>query len=136
MDLWREELQYAIAQGLENLEDGNEEQLMVDIFLRLRSPTWSKRDHRLEAASLGRGMCIGIKKHAKNASLKDYFTENSTFDAMKFHQRYRMRCELFHHLVDAVCAFDPWFIRKCNALGRLGLSSLQKCWSSFVHSIH
>jgi hypothetical protein len=81
----------------------------------------------LEAASLGRGMCIGIKKHAMNASLKDYFTEDSTFDAMKFHQRFRMRRELFHCLIDAVCTFDPWFIRKRDALGRLGLSSLQKC---------
>jgi hypothetical protein len=38
-----------------------------------------------------------------------------------------MRRQLFLRLVDAVCAFDPWFIQRRDALGRLGLSSLQKC---------
>ena len=37
-----------------------------------------------------------------------------------------MRCELFLYLVDAICYFDLWFIQKCDALGRLGLSFLQK----------
>jgi hypothetical protein len=58
---------------------------------------------------------------------KEYFAKNPTFDAMKFRRKYRMRRELFLHLVDAVCSFDPWFIQKRDALDRLGLSSLQKC---------
>ena len=37
-----------------------------------------------------------------------------------------MRCELFLHLVDAICCFDLWFIQNHDALERLGLSSLQK----------
>ena len=27
----------------------------------------------------------------------------------------------------SVCVYDPWFVQKCDALGRLELSSLQKC---------
>ena len=38
-----------------------------------------------------------------------------------------MRRELFLHLVNSVCAYDPWFVQKRDALGRLGLSGLQKC---------
>ena len=38
-----------------------------------------------------------------------------------------MRRELFLHLVNSVCAYDPWFVQKRDALDRLGLSSLQKC---------
>jgi len=38
-----------------------------------------------------------------------------------------MRRELFLHIVQEVCAFDPWFVQKRDAVGRLGLSSLQKC---------
>jgi hypothetical protein len=38
-----------------------------------------------------------------------------------------MKRELFLRLVDVVCSFDPWFVQKRDALGRLGLSSLQKC---------
>jgi hypothetical protein len=38
-----------------------------------------------------------------------------------------MRRELFMSIVDRVCAFDPWFVQRPDALGRMGLSSLQKC---------
>jgi hypothetical protein len=59
--------------------------------------------------------------------VKDYFDENPKFNAMKFLQRYRMKRELFLQLVDAVCSYYPWFVQGRDALGRLGLSSLQKC---------
>jgi hypothetical protein len=31
------------------------------------------------------------------------------------------------HIVEKVCTFDPWFIQRRHGVGRLGLSSLQKC---------
>jgi hypothetical protein len=37
-----------------------------------------------------------------------------------------MRRDLFLHIVQEVCAFDPWFIQKRDGVGRIGLSSLQK----------
>ena len=38
-----------------------------------------------------------------------------------------MRRNLFVCIVDAVTKFDPWFEQRCDALGHLGLSTLQKC---------
>ena len=45
-----------------------------------------------------------------------------------------MRRELFLYLADSVCVYDPRvcasdprFVQKHDALGRLGLSNLQKC---------
>lgn len=38
-----------------------------------------------------------------------------------------MRLELFLKIVDAVCNFDSCFVQRRDGLGRLGLSSLQKC---------
>jgi hypothetical protein len=38
-----------------------------------------------------------------------------------------MRRDLSLRLVDAVCAFDLWFVQSRDALGRLDLSSLHKC---------
>ena len=38
-----------------------------------------------------------------------------------------MRRELFLHLVDSIYACDLWFVQKCDALGQIGLSTLQKC---------
>ena len=42
-----------------------------------------------------------------------------------------MKRGLFLCLVEAICAFDLWFIQKQDALGRLDLSSLQKCYTTF-----
>lgn len=38
-----------------------------------------------------------------------------------------MRRESFFTIVVGVCARDNYFIQKQDALGKLGLSSLQKC---------
>ena len=38
-----------------------------------------------------------------------------------------MKRSLFLHIVEKVCTFDPWFIQRHDGVGRLGLSSLQKC---------
>jgi hypothetical protein len=57
---------------------------------------------------------------------RDYFAEDSIFDALKFRHRFRMRRELFLYIVHKVCTFDSWFVQKCDGVGKLGLSSLQK----------
>lgn len=41
-----------------------------------------------------------------------------------------MRRSLFLRIVDSVCEFDPYFVQRRDGLGRLGLSSLQKCTSA------
>jgi hypothetical protein len=38
-----------------------------------------------------------------------------------------MSRDIFLHLVDVVCAFDPWFVQRRDALGKLDVSSLKKC---------
>ena len=38
-----------------------------------------------------------------------------------------MRRELFNNIVESVSSYDPWFRQKVDAVGRLGLSTLQKC---------
>ena len=62
--------------------------------------------------------------------VKNYFAESPVFDDMKFRRRYRMRRSLFLKIVESVCEFDPYFLQRRDGLGRLGLSSLQKCTSA------
>ena len=59
--------------------------------------------------------------------VRDYFSPTLVFDNVKFRRRFRMRRELFLRIVDSVVAFDSYFVQKRDGLGRLGLSSLQKC---------
>jgi hypothetical protein len=56
----------------------------------------------------------------------DYFAELLVYPPKKFRRRFRMRCDLFIRIHDAIIAHDTYFIQKRNAAGRLGLSSLQK----------
>lgn len=60
--------------------------------------------------------------------LRDYFVDGpQCFPAEKFRRRYRMNRNLFLRIVDAVTLHDPYFVQKPDAVGRLGLSPLQKC---------
>ena len=38
-----------------------------------------------------------------------------------------MSRRLFLKVVEAICAFDSYFVQKIDATGTLGLSSIQKC---------
>lgn len=58
---------------------------------------------------------------------EDYFAENPIYTLSQFRRRFRMRRSLFLRIVNEVESYDSYFIRKRDALGRLGLSPLQKC---------
>ena len=62
--------------------------------------------------------------------VKDYFAKSPIFDDMKFRCRYHKHRSLFLKIVESVCEFDPYFLQRCDGLGQLGLSSLQKCTSA------
>jgi hypothetical protein len=57
---------------------------------------------------------------------KDYFSTTPTFGPMHFRRRYRMRRSLFLTIMEKVCTRDNYFLQKPDAIGVLGLSSLQK----------
>ncbi|XP_059635752.1 uncharacterized protein LOC132277928 [Cornus florida] len=58
--------------------------------------------------------------------MKDYFDENCIYLSKYFHRRFRMRQELFLHILNDVKAYDDYFVQKKDATGRLGLSFIQK----------
>ena len=57
----------------------------------------------------------------------DYFSETPTYPENFFRRRFRMNKPLFMRIVDRLSDEVPYFRQKKDALGRLGLSSLQKC---------
>ncbi|XP_038707252.1 uncharacterized protein LOC120002560 [Tripterygium wilfordii] len=56
----------------------------------------------------------------------DYFAEVPVFPPHLFRRRFRMNRHLFCRIVDDVVARNDYFLQKRDALGVLGLSSLQK----------
>ena len=56
----------------------------------------------------------------------DYFADNPRYDEGMFRQRFRMSRSLFLRIVNAVKDHDNYFKQRMDALGRLGLSAIQK----------
>jgi hypothetical protein len=59
--------------------------------------------------------------------VRDYFADPPVYPAPLFRRRFRMQRSLFLRVMQVVCKFDPYFVQKRNAVGLLGLSSIQKC---------
>ncbi|XP_057440354.1 uncharacterized protein LOC130732290 [Lotus japonicus] len=57
----------------------------------------------------------------------DYFSENPVYTEELFRQRFRMRKHVFLRIVGALGSHDPYFLMSVDAVGRQGLSPLQKC---------
>ena len=128
MDAWRGELQRALAHGLENSDDDIEDQLLEDMFSNLDfDPDEDEERGQVGGSRPGRRYRHRAREEGHHRLQEDYFAASPTYGAAQFRRRFRTRRELFLHLVHSVCVYDPWFVQKRDALGRLGLSSLQKC---------
>ncbi|XP_024004804.1 uncharacterized protein LOC112081961 [Eutrema salsugineum] len=57
----------------------------------------------------------------------DYFSDDATYPSHIFRRRFRMNKDLFMRIVDRLSNEVPYFWHRRNAIGRLGLSPLQKC---------
>uniref|UniRef100_A0A0D3E428 Myb-like domain-containing protein n=1 Tax=Brassica oleracea var. oleracea TaxID=109376 RepID=A0A0D3E428_BRAOL len=57
----------------------------------------------------------------------DYFSETPTYPEHYFRRRFRMNKRLFMHIVHRLSNEVHFFSQRRDGLGRLGLSSLQKC---------
>jgi hypothetical protein len=129
MEQWRRELNEALQQGLESESDEEfQEALVQDMFQHALGESSSPPERpKFGGSRPGRRYVYREREACHERLYQDYFAEDPIYDAMKFRRRFRMRRELFLYIVEQVCTFDPWFVQKCDALGRLGLSSLQKC---------
>ncbi|KAK1648511.1 hypothetical protein QYE76_066316 [Lolium multiflorum] len=58
---------------------------------------------------------------------RDYFQPKAIFVPPLFRRRFRMTRPLFRRIMDGVKIYDDYFRAKVDALGKVGLSSYQKC---------
>ena len=71
------------------------------------------------------------RKAAHHNLFNDYFSDNPRYGEDFFRRRFRMSRSLFLRIVDAVKSHNPYFEQRTDALGRLGLSPLQKITAAF-----
>ena len=107
--------------------DSDDEIEILSIFTM--EEEWLKRE---QASTSRRGSILGYKviKHdylqGQERLFRDYFALDPVFPPHLFRKRFRMSRSLFFRLQSALETHDPYFIKKRNAAGMLGLSSLQK----------
>ncbi|XP_044355668.1 uncharacterized protein [Triticum aestivum] len=88
--------------------------------------------HTLEGPSTRRQSAprtyIDRKREFYNELLiADYFCDNPTYPDYYFRRRFCMGKPLFLRIVQALGEWSPYFTQRVDALGRPGLSPLQKC---------
>jgi len=59
--------------------------------------------------------------------MNDYFLENLIYTETQFRHRFQIRQQLFNQIVNALSNHNEYFQMRLDAVGRMGLSPLQKC---------
>jgi hypothetical protein len=130
MEDWRKELREAIERKLDESDDDSDRELEVfwDLLESLEEDSFSPPPKKKRGGSIpGRRYVFREREVCHQRLVNDYFADTPTFDVATFRRRFQMRRPLFLGIVERICRFDLWFVQCPDALGRLGLSSLQKC---------
>ncbi|KAK1605896.1 hypothetical protein QYE76_029569 [Lolium multiflorum] len=76
----------------------------------------------------GRAAALERKRERDHDQLfTDYFQPKALFTPAMFRRRFRMSRPLFRRIMDGVKVYDDYFCAKVDAIGKVGLSSYQKC---------
>ncbi|XP_017250657.1 uncharacterized protein LOC108221279 [Daucus carota subsp. sativus] len=106
------------AKEMFNEDDDEYEKYRLHLFNKL---------HGEGSSSTPRRMIYRDREAGHERLVKDYFAENPVYTPETFRRRFRMGRHVFLRIVDALSNFDPYFQQRVDALGRKGLSPLQKC---------
>jgi hypothetical protein len=132
MDSWEDELERNLCFDL-GFEEDMEDEFENELFMQMVDVVSSEILGQCSSTPVVRGSVPGRKNVFRdretyhNLLVTDYFSDNPTYGPSVFRRWFRMRREVFLRIVDAVGNFDPWFLQKLDACGRLSLSPLQKC---------
>ena len=121
-------------------EDSDDEWHILLVETKREEESRSKRRNKQESRSKRRNKHRGsvpghriirrgrVEGHER--LYHNYFAPNCVYDAF-FRRRFRMGRPLFLRIVNGVEQYDPYFVQTTDAIGNLGLSSLQKVTAAF-----
>ena len=108
------------------MDDGYEDL----IYLKLNE---NSEKGNLQQKAPRRGKAQNIERgHAEghNKIFADYLCNDPVYTEKMFQRRFRMPSSMFKRITNDLEAHYPYFQRKFDACGKLGLSCIQKCTSS------
>ncbi|CAM6101504.1 unnamed protein product [Calypogeia fissa] len=133
LELWRRKVQKDIDDELEEMDEEDRfwELIMFTGPFALMNVCGRQLTKKWGGSRVGRS--ANLKRKREDGHLKlweDYFQENPIYGELKFRRRYRMNTRLFKKILDDVCAYDRYFVRKKDAPRFWGLSPHQKMTAS------
>nr|XP_017243885.1 PREDICTED: uncharacterized protein LOC108215812 [Daucus carota subsp. sativus] len=112
------------------IQEEEEEEHEMNIAVGAYAQSSSQRNDR--SLVRHRGSVLNHRIIYRNRELgnqlfyRDYFSDHPTYPDYIFRRRFRMRRSLFVRIQSAIESHDPYFVQRCDAIGVLGLSPLQK----------
>ncbi|XP_045802847.1 putative nuclease HARBI1 [Trifolium pratense] len=103
------------------LNDNTEEEVIRLVREAQQQPN-STRRRRKRRTVIDRS-----REEGHNRLFNDYFSENPVYTEAQFRRRFRMRRHVFLRIVEALGNHDEYFQTRTDAVGKMGLSPLQKC---------
>ena len=126
MDAWRARLAAHIEAMHE--DDDPSEGIFNNYMDQVRDTVHVQPEVQCGGSQPGRAANVERERQEGHDKMfTDYFAEIPVYGASHFHRCYRMRRPLFLFIMGKVCARDAYFVQKSDGLGKLGLSSIQKC---------
>ena len=111
-------------------EDSDDEWDMLLVETKREEESRSKRRNKHHGSVPGHRIIRRGRVEGHERLYNDYFAPNCVYDAF-FRRRFRMGRPLFLRIVNGVEQYDPYFVQTTDAIGNLGLSSLQKVTAAF-----
>ena len=111
-------------------EDSDDEWDMLLAETKREEESRSKRRNKHRGSVPSHRIIRRCRVEGHERLYHDYFAPNYVYDAF-FRRRFRMGRPLFLRIVNGVEHYDPYFVQTTNAIGNLGLSSLQKVTAAF-----
>ena len=111
-------------------EDSDDEWDMLLAETKREEELRSKRRNKHRGSVPGHRIIRRGRVEGHERLYHDYFAPNCVYDAF-FRRRFRMGRPLFLRIVNGVEQYDPYFVQTTDAIGNLGLSSLQKVTAAF-----
>ncbi|XP_028089578.1 uncharacterized protein LOC114289929 [Camellia sinensis] len=107
--------------------DGDDELQLIMIAAMEEERLNRERCSRRRSGSIeGHAVIYRDRVQGHERLYRDYFSETAINPAHLCRRRFQMNRSLFLHILSTVEAYDPYFVQKTDAVGIIGLSSLQK----------
>ncbi|KAF0731386.1 hypothetical protein Ae201684P_007312 [Aphanomyces euteiches] len=111
-----------------NAMDSSDDQVVMALVQVIRSRQVKTTREARKSGNIGRGHLAGHEN-----IIRDYFGQGNNppiYSDRTFRRRFRMGRDLFLRIVHSVVEDDSYFVQKRDAIGKKGLSHIQKCTSA------